>query len=209
MACTRTATLEKAPRRMRLVVMSRKKRSTTLSQAAPVGVKCVWKRGGRRSQRFTRSCLRPAGACHHALMSARYRRCRMAVALQAHTESTSRTQLRVSMVDDVRCGVDVGQHGAPRLGRRRGCPTRASPRTRRAARAGPSREAPRPLTSANARRRPAGAGARLRATIPWPFPRLAGRRVPAGDPARPPGPRPGRAAAGATAPVCRAATSPP
>src|SRR5262250_2943672 len=45
MALLSSATLLKAPRRMRFRVISAKKRSTMLSQDAEVGVKCKWKRG--------------------------------------------------------------------------------------------------------------------------------------------------------------------
>ena len=50
MATSRSATLLKTPRRMRLSVISPKKRSTRLSQDAEVGVKCRWKRGCAASQ---------------------------------------------------------------------------------------------------------------------------------------------------------------
>ena len=57
MALLSSATLLKAPRRMRFRVISAKKRSTMLSQEAEVGVKCRWKRGCALSQRFTRRGL--------------------------------------------------------------------------------------------------------------------------------------------------------
>src|SRR6266403_1576938 len=57
MALLSSATLLKAPRRMRFRVISAKKRSTMLSQDAEVGVKCKWKRGCALSQRFTAGVL--------------------------------------------------------------------------------------------------------------------------------------------------------
>ncbi len=47
MARCSSATLLKAPRRMRFRVISAKKRSNTLSQDAEVGVKCKWSADGR------------------------------------------------------------------------------------------------------------------------------------------------------------------
>ena len=52
-----SATLLKAPRRMRFRVISAKNRSTMLSQDAEVGVKCNWKRGYNLIQRFTAGVL--------------------------------------------------------------------------------------------------------------------------------------------------------
>ena len=53
MATSRSVTLLKTPRRMRLRVISAKKRSTRLSQDDEVGVKCRWKRGCCASHAFT------------------------------------------------------------------------------------------------------------------------------------------------------------
>jgi hypothetical protein len=50
---SRSATDVKAPRRMRLVVILAKKRSTRLNQEALVGVKCILKRGCFLSQACT------------------------------------------------------------------------------------------------------------------------------------------------------------
>ncbi len=50
MAATNSGTPWKTPRRTRLQVRSRKKRSIMLSQDALVGVKCMWKRLCRPSR---------------------------------------------------------------------------------------------------------------------------------------------------------------
>ena len=57
MACSSSVTLLNVPRRMRLMVISAKNRSTRLSQEAEVGVKCRWKRGCLASHAFTSGCL--------------------------------------------------------------------------------------------------------------------------------------------------------
>ena len=57
MALLSSATLLKAPQRMRFRVMSAKNRSTMLIQEAEVGVKCKWKRGWALSHRFTPGVL--------------------------------------------------------------------------------------------------------------------------------------------------------
>ena len=53
----RAGTLRKVPRRMRLRVISAKKRSTRFSHEALVGVKWRWKRGCSAIQAFTVGCL--------------------------------------------------------------------------------------------------------------------------------------------------------
>ena len=53
MASSSSGTLVKLSRRMRLSVMSRKKRSTMFSHDALVGVKCITKRGCLASQACT------------------------------------------------------------------------------------------------------------------------------------------------------------
>jgi hypothetical protein len=52
MASSSSGTLVKLSRLMHLSVMSRKKRSTMFSHEAPVGVKCMTKRGCLESQAF-------------------------------------------------------------------------------------------------------------------------------------------------------------
>src|SRR5439155_9982346 len=58
MAPLSSATLLKAPRRIRFRVISAKKRSTMLSQEAEVGVKCKWKRMGFEPALYSRSLMR-------------------------------------------------------------------------------------------------------------------------------------------------------
>ena len=56
-ARSNSATLWNAPRLMRFVAISAKKRSTRLSQEADVGVKCRWNRGWAASHSFTSGVL--------------------------------------------------------------------------------------------------------------------------------------------------------
>jgi len=57
MAATNSGTPVNTPRRSRLTVMSRKKRSTMFSHDAEVGVKCMLKRGCLSSHFCTAGCL--------------------------------------------------------------------------------------------------------------------------------------------------------